>query len=129
MATNNNTNNNNQNNNSNSITVNPSSSQSRQQQQQQQAAALQQIEQTAAPPKIDMDSLIQALQTLRSFEFSSIYVIAFLRYCVDFYLQHESRLVKIECVIKTSTLLCTRFTFTHINNIVCFEKTAHMCHH
>jgi serine/threonine-protein kinase mTOR len=97
MATNNNSNNNN---NSNGTT-----SSMYQNQQQQQAAALQQIEQTTAPPKIDIESLIQALQTLRSFEFSSIYVIAFLRYCVDFYLQHESRLVKIECVITTSSLL------------------------
>jgi hypothetical protein len=75
-----------------------------QNQPQQQQSTLQQIEQ-APPPKTDIESTIQALQTLRSFEFSSIYMIAFLRYCVDFYLQHDSRLVKIECVITTSTLL------------------------
>ena len=57
------------------------------------------------PPQTDIDSLVQALQTLRAFEFSSIYTIAFLRYCVDFYLQNESRLVKIEAVITTSSLL------------------------
>ncbi|RNA43682.1 serine threonine- kinase mTOR isoform X2, partial [Brachionus plicatilis] len=53
----------------------------------------------------DVESIVQALQTLRAFEFSSIYVIVFLRYCVDFYLQHESRLVKIEAVLTTTTLL------------------------
>ncbi len=57
------------------------------------------------PPINDTDSTLQALQTLRAFEFSSIYVIAFLRYCVDFYLQHDSRLVKTEAVITTSSLL------------------------
>nr|AWV66626.1 serine/threonine-protein kinase mTOR [Brachionus rotundiformis] len=53
----------------------------------------------------DVESIVQALQTLRAFEFSSIYIIVFLRYCVDFYLQHESRLVKIESVLTTATLL------------------------
>jgi len=62
-----------------------------------------QIEQP--PPLTDIDSTLQALQTLRAFEFSTIYVIAFLRYCVDFYLQHDSRQVKTEAVITTSALL------------------------
>ena len=53
----------------------------------------------------DVESIVQALQTLRAFEFSSIYIIVFLRYCVDFYLQHESRLVKIESVLTTTVLL------------------------
>jgi FKBP12-rapamycin complex-associated protein len=48
---------------------------------------------------------VQALQTLRSFEFSAIYIIAFLPYCVYYYLQHESRLVKIETVLTVSDLL------------------------
>jgi hypothetical protein len=56
-------------------------------------------------PQIDVESLSQALQTLRAFEFPSIYIIAFLRYCVDFYIQHESRHVKIEAILTTSSLL------------------------
>jgi phosphatidylinositol kinase/protein kinase (PI-3 family) len=57
------------------------------------------------PPQVETECLLQALQTLRAFEFPSIYLIAFLRYCVDFYLQHESRLVKIEAIISTTSLL------------------------
>jgi hypothetical protein len=49
--------------------------------------------------------IIQALQTLRSFEFTSVYVIAFLRYCVDFYLTHDSTDIKIEAVLTISALL------------------------
>jgi len=59
----------------------------------------------APPPQVETECLLQALQTLRAFEFPSIYLIAFLRYCVDFYLQHESRLVKIEAIITTTSLL------------------------
>ncbi|CAF0752879.1 unnamed protein product [Brachionus calyciflorus] len=59
----------------------------------------------AVPIQNDIESIIQALQTLRAFEFSPIYIIMFLRYCVDFYLQHETRLVKIEAVLTTTSLL------------------------
>ena len=57
------------------------------------------------PSNIDIDSLVQALQTLRAFEFPSNCMIAFLRYCVDFYIQHEWRDVKIEATLTTSVLL------------------------
>lgn len=72
---------------------------------QQQFAQLEEV-----PPQVDTESLIQALQTLRAFEFPSIYIIAFLRYCVDFYLQHESCVVKIETIITTSSLLSRLIT-------------------
>lgn len=64
-----------------------------------------QIQPEYIPPQVEIESIIQALQTLRAFEFSSLYVIAFLRYCVDFYLAHESRLVKIEATLTTAKLL------------------------
>jgi hypothetical protein len=57
------------------------------------------------PTHMDTNVVVQALQTLRSFQFSSIYVIAFLRYCVDFYLHHDNRHVKIEAILTTSHLL------------------------
>ena len=63
------------------------------------------INDDAPSPQTDIESLVQALQTLRAFEFSIIFIIGLLRYCIEFYLQHESRLVKIETVITTSALL------------------------
>ena len=49
--------------------------------------------------------IIQALQALRSFEFSSICLISLLPYCEDNYLKHESSEVKFEVVLTISTIL------------------------
>ena len=49
--------------------------------------------------------IVQALQSLRSFEFTTVYVIAFLRYCIDYYLNNESSKVKIETVLTACVLL------------------------
>ena len=57
------------------------------------------------PAQSDIEPIVQALQTLRSFEFSTIYIIAFLPYCVYHYLQHSERIVKIETVLTISNLL------------------------
>jgi len=54
---------------------------------------------------LENESILSALQTLRSFEFSKNSSITFLKCCTHFYLQHESNLVKTEAILSSCFLL------------------------
>ena len=54
---------------------------------------------------LDDNLIIEALQTLRSFRFTSTYQISFLQNCINFYLIHDSYKIKVEAVLTIGKLL------------------------